>query len=353
MNKTEAQARVDRIRAFKDELATLEVDGVVALSAAFKKKLGNYHDKLQTDLVGSFDVDTSPSQKQMALGMRVVSFLGAVAISAAVFFFFYRFWGGLTTNYQVAILVGGPILATLLVEFVARREKTLYFAALAGLVAFTCFVLNLSVLGQIFNITPSQNAFLVWSAFAFILAYGYHLRLLLVAGMLCITGYLAATVGTWSGCYWLSFGERPENFIIAGLFLFLVPFMRKDENFPDFPPMYRLFGLLPVFIAILILSNWGYVSYLPIDPDTTEVFYQTLGFILAGGVIWLGIRRKWSGMTNLGSTFFAIYLYTKLFDWWWELMPKYLFFLLLGLLAILLLLALKRLRQVDMEGEKS
>ncbi len=352
MNKTDAQKRVDRIKAFKEELVTLQEDGVVALSDSFKKKLGNYHDKLLTDLVGSYDVDTSSSQKQMALGMRIVSFLGAVAISAAVFFFFYRFWGGMTTNLQVTVLIAGPILATLLVEFAARREKTLYFAALAGLVAFTCFVLNLSVLGRIFNITPSQNAFLVWSVFALILAYGYHLRLLLAAGMLSIMGYLAATVGTLSGCYWLSLGERPENFIIAGLLLFLVPFMWKHEDFPDFPPMYRLFGLLPVFIAILILSNWGYISYLTLDTDSIEVLYQTLGFFVAGAVIWLGIRRKWSGMTNLGSTFFAIYLYTKLFDWWWDWMPKYLFFLILGLMAILLLLALKRLRYVAKE-EKS
>lgn len=351
MNKTEAQRRVDRIRAFREELATLGEEGVVALSDSFREKLGNYHEKLLADLVGSYDVDTSYSQKQMALGMRIVSFLGSVAISAAVFFFFHRFWGGLTTTVQVAILVVGPILATLLVEFSARREKTLYFAALAGLVAFSCFVLNLNLFGRIFNITPSQNAFLVWAAFAFVLAYGYHLRLLLVAGMLSIMGYLAATVGTWSGCYWLSFGERPENFIIAGLLLFLVPFMRKHEKFPDFPPMYRLFGLLPVFIAILILSNWGYISYLTMDPDTIEVTYQTLGFLVAGGVIWLGIRRQWSGMTNLGSTFFTIYLYTKLFDWWWDWMPKYLFFLLLGLLAILLLVVLKRLRQQGVEVE--
>ncbi|MOA16335.1 hypothetical protein D3C78_1365460 [compost metagenome] len=35
----------------------------------------------------------------------------------------------------------------------------------------------------------------------------------------------------------------------------------------------------------------------------------------------------------------------KLFDWWWELMPKYLFFLLLGLVAVLILMVLNRLRR--------
>jgi len=41
---------------------------------------------------------------------------------------------------------------------------------------------------------------------------------------------------------------------------------------------------------------------------------------------------------------FVVLLYTKFFDWWWEAMPKYLFFLVLGLTAVLFLLVLKRLR---------
>ena len=47
---------------------------------------------------------------------------------------------------------------------------------------------------------------------------------------------------------------------------------------------------------------------------------------------------------NTGLSFFVIFLYTKLFDWWWESMPKYLFFLVLGLSAVLILLVLRRLR---------
>jgi uncharacterized membrane protein len=43
--------------------------------------------------------------------------------------------------------------------------------------------------------------------------------------------------------------------------------------------------------------------------------------------------------------FFVILLYTKVFDWWWELMPKYLFFFILGLIAILCLLVMQRLRK--------
>ena len=348
MHKEQAQERSDRIRAFQAELKTLEREKVLTLSEDQRRHLAEYHYKLLRTMAGEFDIDTTSAQKQMSLGMRIVSFLGAAALSAAIFLFFFRIWGLITTPVQVAILIIAPVLAALGVEIAARKEKTFYFAAIIGLVSFACFVLNLSVLGRIFNITPSQNAFLAWALFAFILAYTYGLRILLIAGILALTGYISATVGTWSGCYWLSFGQRPENFIAAGLVLFGISFI-PHRSYYDFPPYYRVFGLLGVFLAMLILANWGRVSYLAFPYKYVQYLYQIAGFITAGLVIWLGIARRWSGLTNLGSTFFAIFLYTKFYDWWWDWMPKYLFFLLLGLVAILLLLILKRLRNLSRE----
>lgn len=343
MQKDQAQRRADRIRAFGEELESLEKEQILQLDEQQKMRLVTHHQALLSQFSSLYDVDICGADKQLSWSMRIVSFLGALALSAAVFFFFYRFWGLLGTPAQVGILIGGPLVAVLGVDFSARREKTHYFASLFSLIAFTCFVLNLFVLGTIFNITPSQNAFLVWGAFAFILAYALGLRLILVAGMTCLMGYLAATVGTWGGCYWLSFGERPENFVIAGALLVAAGFLphRRHDAFPN---LYRGYGLLAIFIAILILSNWGRGSYLPWSSSVIEASYQVLGFLLSGGVIALGIRRHWPGLTNLGSTFFVLYLYTKFFDWWWDWLPKYLFFLALGLCAILLLLVLKRLR---------
>lgn len=347
--KEAAQRRADRIQAFNEELAELRAEEVITLSEEDRSRVEAHHSELLADYAEQFDIDVSGTGKQLSWGMRIVSFLGALALSAAVFFFFYRFWGLLGTSSQVAILIVAPLLATLAVEIAARREKTYYFASLLALVALTCFILNLSVLGVIFNITPTQNAFLAWGAFALVLAYSYGLRLQLVAGMTCLMGYLAATVGTWSGCYWLSFGERPENFIAAGFMLALAAAI-PQRRYPTFAGLYRVYGLLAVFIAILILANWGRISYFDTHPDTIEAIYQIAGFVLAALVIGLGIRQRWPGTTNLGCTFFVLYLYTKLFDWWWGWMPKYLFFLVLGLIAVGLLLALKRMRAMVQGG---
>lgn len=341
--KEHAQQRADRIGAFREELAQLEQEQVLTLTDEQRKRVAAYHDATLQTLARQFDIDTTSAEKQMSWGMRIVSFLGALALSAAVFFFFYRFWGLLATPLQVAILIAAPLLSVTFTEFAARRERTLYLASIIALVAFACFVLDLNMLGSIFNITPTQNAFLAWGAFALILAYGYGLRLLLVAGIISLMGYLTATVGTWSGCYWLSFGERPENFIVSGLILFCTTFIPHRRHY-DFPAIYRLFGLLAALTAILVLANWGSVSYLAWSPKRVEHLYQIAGFAVSALAIWLGIRRHWSGVTNLGSTFFVIFLYTKFYDWWWEWMPKYLFFLVVGATAVLLLVVMKRLR---------
>jgi uncharacterized membrane protein len=98
------------------------------------------------------------------------------------------------------------------------------------------------------------------------------------------------------------------------------------------------------------LSYWGAGSYLPWSSAAVESVYQVLSFTLAGLVIWQGIRRGWAELVNLGLLFAVIFLYAKLFDWWWQLLPKYLFFLLLGLLSLLLLALLQRWRRSAQEG---
>jgi uncharacterized membrane protein len=127
----------------------------------------------------------------------------------------------------------------------------------------------------------------------------------------------------------------------------LLPQFIDHARFAGFAGIYRIFGLLTLFLPALVLANWGNGSYLELDPDIIEGMYQLFGFAGSAGAIWLGARRHWPEVVNTGMTFFVIFLYTKFFDWWWEIMPKYLFFLVLGLTAILLLLVLRRLRATN------
>lgn len=343
-SKKEAQQRADQIKEFKSELVALEKDGVISLSDEQNNSINSYHSALLSSLAKSFDIDRTTSAKQLSTGMKIASFLGALALAASVFFLFYQFWGYFDTTTQVAILITAPVVTFLATMLVSSRETTGYFSKLLGLVTFACFVLNISMMGQIFNIIPSDKAFIVWGAFAFLIAYACDVRLLLAAGILCTMAFISARMGTWCGGYWLHFGERPENFFPAALIFFFLPQFIKHQSYSGFSPIYRVFALLALFLPILILSNWGAISYMDMDNDLIEGIYQVAGFTLCALAIWLGIKRGWNDVVNTANTFFVIFLYTKFFEWWWELMPKYLFFLIVALTAMLFLFIFKRMR---------
>ncbi len=343
-SRTEAQQRADEIRVFQKELDRLEREGVLTLSDDQRRAVAEHQRSLLAQYAQAFDIDRDTQSRQLSIGMRVASFLGALALAASVFFLFYQFWGLFPATAQVGILLAaafGIFGATFVIQ---GRDATGYFTKLAAMVAFACFVLNIAMLGQIFNITPSDKALLPWAAFALLLAYTCDLRLLLAAGILCLIAFISARTGTWSGMYWLHFGERPENFFPAAIALFFVPQILDHRRFQGFAAIYRVFGLLTLFLPMLVLANWGQISYLDFDRTLIQGFYQVLGFVGSAAAIWLGTRRHWPEVVNTGLTFFVIFLYTKFFDWWWDIMPKYLFFLVIGLSAVLLLFVFKRLR---------
>ena len=350
-SKAEAQRRADQIDFFQTELEIIEKDDIISLDDTQHSALTKYHENLIKSLSTEFDIDASKREKQLSLGMKITSFLGALALAASVFFLFYQFWGEFSTFTQVFILVSAPLIFLTATLSISHKEKTGYFSKLLGLVCFSCFVLNLSMIGQIFNIISSPNAFLVWAVFAFLLAYASDARLLLAAGIICISAFLSARTGSWSGLYWIHFGERPENFFPAALILFTVPFIPHNK-FTDFAVIYRCFAMLLFFIPILILSNWGGISYLNLSNDTIKIIYQIAGFIFSATAIWVGIKKGWQEVVNTGNVFFTVFLYTKFYDWWWDWMPKYIFFFIISLTAILILLIFKRLRNAAITSEK-
>ncbi len=341
----EAQDRADRIRIFRQELEALRAAEVLALTDEQRAAVDAHLDRQLADLTRSFDIDVSESQKQLSLGMRIVSALGGLALCAGVFLLFYRFWGLFATPVQVGLLIAAPLLGLAAMDFASRRERTLYFTALIGLVTFACFVLNLTMLGQLFNITPSPNAFLAWGAFALILAYVYGLRLPLAAGLICLIVFCAATLMSLTGAWWTGFVERPETILIPGVLIALAPLVLPPSGSDEFAGVHRLVGLLAVFAVILVLWQDGGESWLPFAHKTVERIYQLLAFLAAGGVIWVGVRFDLRGTVNLGAAYFVICLFLKLVDWWWDWMPKYLFFFIVGAIAIALLTAFRKLRE--------
>jgi len=344
ISRRDAQERVDRIRAFREELSALGTEGALTLTPEQQEGLDAHLERTLAALSGQFDIDLTDSQRQLSWGMRVVSALGGLAFCAALFFFVYRFWGLLPLVLQVTLLVAVPLTATAAAEFAARRERTLYFTSLLCLVAFAGFVINLNVLAAIFNLTPSPGGFLAWGLFGVALAYHFGLRLPLIAGLGCLLANTACVLASFSGMAWTNAIERPETGLPGGLLLLAVPSVLRHRKLDRFPAVYRTGGLIVIYFVILILGTVSGVSFLPLTSKYSQYVYQTAGFVASAGAIAWGIRRGWASVVNVSAAFFVILLFVKLTEWWWDWMPRYLFFLLLGLIAVGLLMAFTRLR---------
>ena len=343
-SKIAAQQRADAIRVFRDELSRLDAEDGLVLTEEQRAKLEAHHAALLARFGRSFDIDRTAKQAQLSTGMRAASFLGAVALSASVFYLFRQFWGRIDTPLQVVILVGAAVGSFVGTMAIHRRDPSGYFTNLAAVVTFACFVLDLFMLGRIFNLRASPDAMLMWGALALVLAYQCDLPILLGAGILCVGAWIPARGATLAGVHWTQFAERPENLLVPAIAAFLLPLFVAHRNRPAFPAVYRGLGLTTALIVVLGLANVGEASHLRLDKAWIESMYQWIGFIASAAVVWIAVRRGWSESINLGVAFFVIFLFMKFFSWWWETMPRYLFFFILGLTAVLVIMVLRRLR---------
>ncbi len=344
LSREAAQRRVDRVAAFREELAELEREGGLLLTAEQREGLERHHDGLLARLAREWEVDRTDRQKRLSAGMMVATLLGTVTLAAALYTFLYRFWGGMSFPLQAAVVVAAPLFLVAGTEVSARRERTLSVALLLGLLAGTSVVAGTTVLAGLLGVALPPEILLAWAGFAGALAFAYELRLLLFATLLLVLGWVGTLAGGSGHCLWDAFGRRPETFLPLGALSFALPALAPRRLPALFAPTLRLTGLLALLIPVFVLGRAGNASYLGFrGPETVEAIYQLLGFVLAAFAAALGVRRTWPEVTAIAAGAFVLFLYVKLFDWWWASLPRWAFFLVLGLVAVAVLVLLRLL----------
>lgn len=344
MDREAAQARLNRIRIFTDELAALERNGVVALDAGQRQAIETHHRQLITSLGAEFDLDRDDAQRRMSAGMRVASLAGAVALSAAVVLLFLRVWGNLSTTLQVGILLSAPLVCVALTEAAYRFDRSRHFVFLAAVIACAAVVLNVMMVGNIFAMTDSPNALAVWAAFALLIGYAYGLRLPVAVGLALAIVFAAGALMAWRGLEWKQFGERPELLLPLAAAVAGIGAATASGPTRRFASTYRLVGLFVLFASFWALSIGAGVSVLSWTNDHVKATYQVLGFATAAMAVAIGLKRDWHDTTNLAAAAFLLFLYTKFVQWWWDWMPAYLFFFTIGGISIAIILVLNRAR---------
>ena len=340
---------MERIRRFRAELAELEREGAVALTSEQRATLDSHLERLRARLTAQFNIEATDSRGGISLGIRLAALLGGAAFFAALVLFLHRIWGALPTTAHVGILPAFPLVVLAATEIAFRRGVNKYYLSLLVIAAGVGFVMELNALGSILNAAPSPHAFLSWGCFAVLVAYAYGLRLPLYAGVLFLILYSAALVVTGTGGYWMAFTDRPESLLPAAVLAYAIPSLVHRRERRGFGFVYRICGSVLGLLTVFALSMSGEDSYLDVSPRFAEAFYQFAGLALGVLLILHGIRLRGNGLVNLGAAAFIVFLYARLHVWWWDWMPKYLFFLLIGVMAAGLLYLFRRLRTYVLE----
>jgi hypothetical protein len=343
LHRTDAQRRVNQILAFKAELAALKAAGQSPLTREQESELADYHDRVIRRLAAEFDIDASETAGQLSRGMRLVSFFGAIALTAAIYSLVERFWGRLELREQTFLLTLFPLMALVGMELSARRERTLYVASLFAMVAYGTFWLAVGVLSWRLNIPLTPPFLWLGAVFGFALAVPYRFRVVLAIALYSLAVAIAATIFAVGGIEWPEIFSRFDLLTIAGFSLISLaaPLAQLERSFAA---VTRGVALTIGCTGLLILSANGESSAAAVDVHVIEVVYQLFTLAICVGAIVLAIRRGWNETLAIASITLALFLLIRYIDWFWELMPRYVFFLVLAGLAFAWLLAMRRMR---------
>jgi hypothetical protein len=315
----DAQARADRIRSFRCELAAIEQDGAVLLAPAQRDAIARYHDTLLAQLAREYDIDRTAGEHQLSLGLRVVSVLGALAFCASAYCFLERVWGRMPLAAQLAVAWAAPIPPLLAAAFAFSRERRPYFTSILSFVAFGCFVANISAGGQALNAIPSAGPFLAWGLFAAALAYAWNLKGMLAVSAVCLVIFGGAmqldpveSVGAIAG--------RPESLFLPALALLAWSASNTNATRSAFPAILRGIGATAIFTALLLLSASAPLSAIAAQPAVVKATYQALMVAVSGLAIWAAVKCRWTETLELTAVSFGVFLLIRFVDWFWAWM---------------------------------
>lgn len=344
------QARADQVRAFRAELAALEAEGITPLDPERLAQVESHHAAVLSRLAREAGADTTDSLRQLSLGLKLATLIGTLATTAAVVFFVTQFWGRLPTAGQLALGVAAVLVPLAIAELAARWEQARYFSHLFLVVSAAGFAVNLLLLHRVLNLPAAPHPWLAFAVFTLLLAYRFQHRVLLLGGLLAGALWLASSLYALLGGWYQDFPSLPETILVPALLILALPVVLPHRRHPAFSEVYRALGVLLAGLVCAIISVEGTLSLLPFGRRGAEIAYTLMGFSLGIGAVVMGVRRDWRQTTNAGTALAIVLMVVKAVDWWWTLLPQWLFFLVLGALALASMAGLKRLRTLALAG---
>lgn len=330
-------------------------------------------------------------ERKLGRGVTILINLGAIILAAGLTIFFASNWVEFGRAAKIASLFA-LILVFYLAGFELTREGGWNFPTLGlALVFLGCvmFGVDILLLALIYDLTAEHAWSLLMDAAVWLAAaYLLRSRVILFLGLIGVASWFGAEVGYLWGGYWIYLG-RPLHFIGLGACLLAVAGIHAWRGQRGFAAAYALVGLLLIYLSGLILSifdvqkglraeawtapiavwlmlfgpylfalaalviihvGWRrttltdppvlvvlflmalmlLTSTIAWTPGPREFWFILLLTLLTSAGIYLGIAWESSVFLNTGIVFFAVNVYTRFYEYFWDAMPKSLFFIIGG-----------------------
>lgn len=377
-----------RERILREGLADWRARGLIS---------AEQHDRLLASVVAPrAPAHTVAHERKLGRGVTILINLGAIVLAAGLLIFFASNWIEFGRPAKVASLFGLTLFFHV-AGFELTREGRWSFPKLGvALVFLGCamFGVDIVLLALIYGLTAEHAWSLlmdwaVWLA----LAYLMRSRLILFLALVGIVGWFGAEVGYSWGAYWLYLG-RPFHFVALGACLLAVAGVHAWCGRRAFAAAWALTGLLLVYLSTLILSIFDLQRSFRVDtasaplavwlmlygpyavaaialaiihfgwrrtaltdppvlvvlflmvlmivgsvvattPDPRAAWFILLLTLLTSAGVYLGVAWESPVFLNTSLVFAAINVYTRFYEYFWDAMPKSLFFIVGGASLIL------------------
>ncbi|HXI00354.1 MAG TPA: hypothetical protein VNI52_08785 [Sphingobacteriaceae bacterium] len=169
-----------------------------------------------------------------------------------------------------------------------------------------------------------------------ILAWKFKSRLIWAFALISLGSWFGTETGyqtNWS--YYFLGMNYPLRFVFFGALLVILGFlMKKFNRLEHFRILTYIIGMLYLFISLWLISifgNFGTIEDWMKIKQANIFYWGIVSALVAVGFTIYGLKKKDTIAREFGITFLLINLYTRYFEYFWDVTDKTIFF---GILAI-------------------
>ncbi len=159
-----------------------------------------------------------------------------------------------------------------------------------------------------------------------------------------IWAFALVSLGSWFGTetgyqtnwsYYFLGMNYPLRFVLFGFMLVLLSFvMLRIPKLMIFRELTYIIGLLYLFISLWLLSifgNFGTIEDWLMIKQTELFYWGVISLLISAAFTIYGLRQKDVIAREFGITFLLINLYSRYFEYFWDITDKTIFFTILAL----------------------